>query len=191
MDKKSPIKRVIPERFGSHDVLVNASPKATRVERMTRRESDALITLAAISRVAEDDLTDLNTRAAWVPGMKRDLALMRTLLKKLVHAAKSTVPDSQLQTINSNCAVSEVWVGVKTINRAKRIEQDFGQVISYEDLNCLVDNARQQCMLCTRDKCSENKCPLKITFDRIGMNIEHKGECGYKYEWNVPMESYR
>ena len=168
--------------------LTGKTPK--KVERLRRDEVGALITLSGICTAIKYDIDELKHRGTWVPGLARDFGLLQSICHRVRKAICATVPLDQLMTMDGNMKTSRLTVGVKCANAKYKHDHEYGQFISYADMNVLFDAAKQQCMLCERRRDQENKCPLKQAFDRIGTTIEHNGECGYRYEWDKTHEDY-
>lgn len=155
-------------------------------KRMTASEREAFVTLAGIKHYfISGDLDVLFERAGLYEHCRRDLALIKSLICKTFFELLSTVPREQVDSLCRTVDMSTIQIGVKMVsNYQRKLNDGFGLVVSYTELNTLIQNAQQQCMLCERDKCSENKCELKRTFDNIGCDADHSRGCEYRWKWN-------
>lgn len=155
-------------------------------KRMTAQEREAFITLAGIKHYfVSGDMDIFNERAELYEYCKRDLALLKSLVIKVFFKLLASVPPAQVESLCRTCESSQVNVGTRMVAQSQRKANDgYGLMISYSELNTLIEHAQQQCMLCERDKCSENKCPLKQVFDTIGCDADHSRGCEYRYKWN-------
>ena len=153
---------------------------------MTASEREAFVTLAGIKHYfISGDLDVLFERAGLYEHCRRDLALIKSLICKTFFELLSTVPREQVDSLCRTVDMSTIQIGVKMVsNYQRKLNDGFGLVVSYTELNTLIQNAQQQCMLCERDKCSENKCELKRTFDNIGCDADHSRGCEYRWKWN-------
>lgn len=150
-------------------------------KRLNHAEYDALIALEAVHTVLMSAKTwpVLQDRLKKIKWGGRDSAMLTKALGRVVKALYNDVPYEQLKTLSNNLKMSELHVGVKATK--KPVQNDWGMVLSWEQLRILGNASSEKCVTCDLDPQQQRKCPLAKIFDElpIGEKKEHTNGCGY------------
>ena len=137
-------------------------------KRMTASEREALMRLnIAFEIMSLDVLEPLSERMRLIPGAKRDLAMMRARITKIIEAVPGTIPDNQLKTYVNNLKMVSYTVGVKKPGKMGRDEKNYGLWIPYEVLNALLTGCHDHCLMCHEDEAQRRACRLRKALDAI------------------------
>lgn len=153
-------------------------------KRMTATEREALMRLAIAEQILCREADDVQKRLGMIPGARRDMGLMKTLIEKLMRNIQETVPTEQLLSYQRSLADASYVIGVRCRatdgNREKR-NKEIGMWVSYEALNAILEGCHDHCMMCELDKVSQMKCKLKKALDSIPNDKVDKVESGCPY----------
>lgn len=123
--------------------------------------------------VSDDILRGNERRMKMVPGMKRDMALIRSLCEKYVVKVRCTVPPQQRAMMDRHLEHFSYTVGVRNpTSMGKRNKDDWGLWVSMHDLEVLFSTAHDFCMMCSDDLQHQRQCPLRKVMQRIGVQAE-------------------
>ena len=149
-------------------------------KKLTSEEYDAMLALEAAHAVLKSKGTwpALEQRVKAVKYGKRDQALINNALRRLMTAMYNDVPFEQLKTLSNNLKLSELRVGVKTVQ--KHSQRDYGIILSWEQYNTLGAAAMEKCVVCTLNPQEQRKCPLKKVLDELPERKNNNSNgCGY------------
>ena len=149
-------------------------------KRLSHDEWDAIIGLEAVHSVLESAKTwpALTDRLKGVKYGARDSKMLTNALGRIMRDIYNDVPYEQLKSLSNNLKMSELHVGVKTAR--KHSQQDYGMVLSWDQLNILGSAAIEKCVLCDKNIQEQRKCPLAKILDELpGIKAENTNGCGY------------
>lgn len=149
-------------------------------KRISHDEYDALIALEAVHAVLESPKTwpVLAERLKGVKYGARDKGMLTSALGRVLKEMYNTVPYEQLAHLSRNIKLAGVNVGVHIKGRSK--ESEYGMLLSWEQIDALMDATREKCLVCTLDPQEQRKCPLAKVLDEFPSNKnEHGKGCGY------------
>ena len=155
---------------------------AETTKRLTASEREALMRLnVAVEIMALDVLDPLAERLKMIPGAKRDLAMMRARIRKIIEAVPGTIPDNQLKTDLNNLKMVSYVIGVKAPGKLGRDEKTYGMWIPYEVLNALLAGCHDHCLMCPMDKAQRRACGLRKALETIPNDSQERsdGDCPY------------
>lgn len=133
-----------------------------------------------------ESINVLDTRLKDTPKGKWRLNIAKTHIGKAYEDILRTIPTYQLKFMVENIKKMKFSAGVPVTAR-KTQDDDYGLVLSYHEINNLMQASRATCLTCERDCRSSKHCQLRQTLDTIafvtkeGEIIKHDGECAYKW----------
>lgn len=149
--------------------------------RCTASEREGIMRLALLAGLAEEVLSTLGKRAQTVPGLKRDLCMVRSKSRKMLTRVLDTLPPEQLPSIEHHVKMCSYVIGARRPGeRGKSDYSNYGVWLSFNMLETLLAALKDHCMMCNLDRATEYQCQLKRTLDILGTDIEHGGSCGYR-----------
>lgn len=151
-------------------------------KRLTASERDALMRLnIAFEIMSLDVLEPLSERMKLIPGAKRDLAMMRARITKILDAVPETIPPEQKKTYVNNLKMLSYTIGVKAPGVLGRDEKNYGMWIPWEVLNALLAGCHDHCLMCPMDKAQRRACELRKALTTIPNDSQERsdGDCPY------------
>ena len=148
-------------------------------KRLTHDEYDAMVALKSAQAVFKKSRVwdDLQERLRGTRYGARDKGLVLSALNRLLESLYDTIPEKQLDNLFHNLSVSGLYVGVRVTDKSM---SDYGQVLSFNQINALHSAAKEKCLLCTLNPQEQRQCPLAKIFDELpGKKDEHSRGCGY------------
>ena len=150
-------------------------------KRMSATERDALLRMNVALEILATEPGNLTQRLAEIPYAKRDIALMRTKIYKLIEKLTETIPDDQMPHWVKQLEKTQYYVGVRNPADKNRIEKDYGLWLTFDTLYKLIAGCKDKCLMCMLDKAQRKACPLKKAIDAVPNDVPEKedGDCPY------------
>ena len=151
-------------------------------KRLSASERDSLVKLNIVLEILRKDLNPLRTRLGSIPYAKRDLAMMASVIQKLMEKTNETIPDEQIMTYINALKMSSYVIGAKSPGKNKESNmKDYGMWLPYEILNHLFNGCHDHCLMCTLGTVERRQCILRKTLDAIPNDVPDRedGDCPY------------
>ena len=150
-------------------------------KRLTASERESLVRLNVALEILTNEPAGLETRSALIPGAKRDLAMMKAKIGKLMGEYVLTIPPEQYKTYINALKMATYAIGVKRPGGQQRNDKDYGLWLPNEVINGLLEGCHDHCMMCSLDRDGRNRCPFRKTLDAIPNDVELRedGDCPY------------
>ena len=143
------------------------------VMRTNGKDFDAILGLYAAISELEGVEKAIERRVRSIPGGWRDLRCASAKLEKLGEDLMRTVPPEKLRNLRR--MVPQVRFRIVLGRQATEAVKGDATIIGFDDLDALIDAARDRCKVCTdwsRGKC--DRCELGKVFDRV-LRYDRKG----------------
>lgn len=151
-------------------------------KRLTHDEYDALIALEAVHAALMSPKTfpELEERLKMVKYGARDAGTIKSALRRLLNGLYVGVPYEQLRTLSHNMKMCAMHIGVHIKGRRDADQNNYGMILSWEQLGELGRAAMEKCITCECDVQQQRQCPLAKVLDQLPMakDAQAKG-CGY------------
>lgn len=150
--------------------------------RLTASERESLLRLNVALEILTMEREGLRTRAAMIPGAKRDMAMMAARILKLMKDFAATIPDDQLLTYKRSLEMASYTVGIKRPgNGERRDEKNYGLWLPFEIINALLVGCHDHCMMCPADKAQRRACRLRKALETIPNDAPTRedGDCPF------------
>lgn len=138
-----------------------SSTAATPTKRLTASEKEILMRINVAMEILSKEKDKLSERAALIPGAKRDLAMMRSVAKKMLDRFARTIPEDQAAMYERALAMVSYQVGVKKPAGSNLNEKEYGMWLPYEIINIFIEAMHDHCMMCSDDKAQRRACKLR------------------------------
>lgn len=150
-------------------------------KRLTASERESLMRMNIALDILTTEYTALAARAALVPGAKRDLAMMRVKIDKIMEGFILTIPQEQLRTYQNALLMSGYSIGIKRPGGTANNDKEYGMWLPNEVINGLVKGCHDHCMMCDLDKGQRRSCWLRKALDIVPNDVpQHEdGDCPY------------
>lgn len=149
-------------------------------KRLTASERESLVRLNIALEILHHEPEVLAARAAMVPGVRRDLAMLRAKIQATMGRIVTTVPDEQIRTYLNALHQASFTIGAKRPGKARE-DREYGMWLPYEVLNTLLNGLHDHCMLCTLERDGRARCELRKGLDAIPNDVPARadGDCQY------------
>ena len=151
-------------------------------KRINHDEYDALVALECVHAALTSPKTFpvLEDRLRGVKYGARDAGTIKSALGRLLNGLYAGVPYEQLNTLSHNIKMSAMHIGVHLKGRRDADQQDYGMILSWEQLGELGRAAMEKCVTCSLDPQQQRQCPLARVLDQLpGSKNERSNGCGY------------
>ena len=149
--------------------------------RLTASDREALIRLNVAFEILDAEGENLRKRFGAVKYGRRDLAMLKAVIHRLMEAVIDTIPDEQMMTYVRSIRMASYTVGIKSPGKLERNERDYGMWIPYEVINALLVGCHDHCMMCPSDKAQRRACALRKALETIPNDAEDRddGDCPF------------
>ena len=152
-------------------------------KRLSASERDSMLRLAAAMAILGTEPPKLEKRMeiADLPYYKRDTAMIRSKIFKMIENLTLTIPAEQLMSWKKQVHSSTYNVGVTNPLKDLNNDKDYGIWLSYATVYDLIAGCHNTCLMCDLDKAQRRACPLKKAIDSIPNDTPDKpdGDCPY------------
>lgn len=150
-------------------------------KRLTASERESLVRLNVALEILTNEPAGLAQRSALIPGAKRDLAMMKTKIGKLMGEYVLTIPPDQYKTYINSLKMASYTIGVKRPGAQQRDDRNYGLWLPNEVINGLLEGCHDHCMMCSLDRGQRKCCQFRKTLDAIPNDVEQRedGDCPY------------
>lgn len=149
--------------------------------RLTANEREAMLRLYVAVEILLVEPEHLARRVSRVKYGKRDFAMIRAKVNRMLTEMLTTVPKDQLRSLVMNLKTSSYVVGVKQPGSVQRDGKNFGTWASWDTLNALLAGCHDKCTLCDLDRQGRKSCDLRKALDSIPNDMADRetGDCPY------------
>lgn len=157
----------------------NRTPERKRIN---YAEYDALIALEAVHAALMSPKTfpALQDRLRGFKYGARDAGAIKSALRRLLNGLYAGVPYEQLSTLSHNIKMSAMHIGVQIKGRRDTDQNNYGMILSWEQLDELGRAAMEKCITCSLDTQQQRQCPLAKVLDQLPAHKDDSAKgCGY------------
>lgn len=150
-------------------------------DRMTATERDSLLMLGIMCDLALGCKEGLARRAKHIRQARSRLGLIVWATRALFKDMCDDIPPEQKRSFLRNLDMRVYTVGVRAPMKDMRREKDFGQWVSWGELNALLMGCHEGCRFCDKALDAQRACPLRKALDVIGSDVPENadGSCPY------------
>jgi hypothetical protein len=150
-------------------------------KRLTASERESLLRLNVALEILHTEPEQLAVRARMIPYARRDLAMMRAKIAKLLRQFLDTIPEQQKWSYVRSLDTASYVVGAKRPAGDIQDRKNYGTWISFADLNMLLAGCHDHCLMCPSDKAQRRACKLRKALETIPNDTEERsdGDCPY------------
>jgi len=150
-------------------------------KRLTASEREALVRMSVALEILWEAPAALRARSKLVKNATRDLAMMRSVIFKLMGKFAATIPEDQQRSYRITLDNMSYTVGMKRPAKQTRDEKNYGMWIPYEILRALLAGCEDHCLMCPDDVAKRRACKLRRAMEAIPNDAPPRddGECPF------------
>ena len=150
-------------------------------KRLTASERESLLRLNVAVDILAKEPEKIAVRARMIPYARRDLAMMRAKITKLLRQFLDTIPEQQKWSYVRSLDTASYVVGAKRPAGDIQDRKNYGTWISFADLNMLLAGCHDHCLMCPSDKAQRRACKLRKVLETVPNDTEDRedGDCPY------------
>lgn len=133
-------------------------------KRLTSIERSQLLRYGAALDILMEPHAD--DRFAMAKYGRRDLAMIRSKMQKLLADTLDTVPFDQLRQLTQHMKHARTKVGITAMTVTEN-DRTYGSFLTNAACQALAEASREQCRVCMLDKHKARKCPLRGALDEM------------------------